>query len=244
MKAFVLLQLAAMAVALPEWAPAGPSDSRSPCPGLNTLANYGYLPRDGKAIPMSKFISAITEGFNFDASVAQFLASGAFQIFGLNPATGTLDLETLNTAGRLEHPASLTRQDQPGGDSLNVVPARVDAMLADSPNPYLDIVSAGVSRHRTFVESGKPTISDTIWTVMFGESALTLIAMNNGTFPAAGFQSEDVYKIRAAKDWVKVWFEEERFPESWTPLQRPITISELSAVGAVARAEFAKAGAA
>lgn len=43
MKAFVLLQLAAMAVALPEWAPAGPSDSRSPCPGLNTLANYGYL---------------------------------------------------------------------------------------------------------------------------------------------------------------------------------------------------------
>lgn len=25
----------------------GPSDSRGPCPGLNLLANYGYLPRDG-----------------------------------------------------------------------------------------------------------------------------------------------------------------------------------------------------
>lgn len=25
----------------------GPSDSRGPCPGLNLLANYGYLPRNG-----------------------------------------------------------------------------------------------------------------------------------------------------------------------------------------------------
>lgn len=25
----------------------GPNDSRGPCPGLNLLANYGYLPRDG-----------------------------------------------------------------------------------------------------------------------------------------------------------------------------------------------------
>lgn len=25
----------------------GPNDSRGPCPALNLLANYGYLPRDG-----------------------------------------------------------------------------------------------------------------------------------------------------------------------------------------------------
>lgn len=25
------------------WSPPGPSDSRSPCPGLNTLANHGFL---------------------------------------------------------------------------------------------------------------------------------------------------------------------------------------------------------
>lgn len=25
----------------------GPNDSRGPCPGLNLLANHGYLPRDG-----------------------------------------------------------------------------------------------------------------------------------------------------------------------------------------------------
>ena len=31
--------------------PPRPTDSRSPCPALNVLANHGYLPRDGKNIP-------------------------------------------------------------------------------------------------------------------------------------------------------------------------------------------------
>lgn len=31
--------------------PSRPTDSRSPCPALNVLANHGYLPRDGKNIP-------------------------------------------------------------------------------------------------------------------------------------------------------------------------------------------------
>ena len=30
-----------------EFKPPGPKDSRGPCPALNLLANYGYLPRDG-----------------------------------------------------------------------------------------------------------------------------------------------------------------------------------------------------
>ena len=33
-----------------EYEAPGPNDSRSPCPALNTLANHGYLPRDGKNI--------------------------------------------------------------------------------------------------------------------------------------------------------------------------------------------------
>jgi hypothetical protein len=27
----------------------GPNDLRGPCPGLNVMANHGYLPRDGLA---------------------------------------------------------------------------------------------------------------------------------------------------------------------------------------------------
>ncbi|CAG9949215.1 unnamed protein product [Clonostachys rosea f. rosea IK726] len=242
MRAFSLLQMAAVVAALKEWAPAGESDSRSPCPGLNTLANHGYLPHDGKKIGFTQFVQAITEGFNFDSSIGQFLAAGAFQVFGLDTATDTLDLEKLNTPGFLEHPASMSRQDQPGGDSLHVDPERVEAMLADSSNPYLDVFSLATTRRRTFDESGRPNMSDTIWSIMFGESALTLIAMNNKEFPAAGSPAEAYYGLEAPKEWVKTWYEEERFPEElgWTPLARQINMTELSAVGSVVRAEFAK----
>lgn len=50
MKLLHLLSLAAAAVAFPDrlaktlpYKAPGPGDSRSPCPGLNALANHGYL---------------------------------------------------------------------------------------------------------------------------------------------------------------------------------------------------------
>jgi hypothetical protein len=45
----------------------GPGDMRGPCPALNTLANHGYLPRDGVATPEQIFM-AVTEGFNLGVS--------------------------------------------------------------------------------------------------------------------------------------------------------------------------------
>jgi hypothetical protein len=35
------------------------SDIRSPCPGLNSLANHGYLPRDGKNIHATDIVTAM-----------------------------------------------------------------------------------------------------------------------------------------------------------------------------------------
>ncbi|KAK8062027.1 Chloroperoxidase [Apiospora phragmitis] len=36
------------------------SDSRSPCPGLNVLANHGYHPRDGRNINKTVLSQAAT----------------------------------------------------------------------------------------------------------------------------------------------------------------------------------------
>ncbi|KAJ3740778.1 Chloroperoxidase [Lentinula detonsa] len=33
-----------------QWQAPSPTDSRGPCPGLNTLANHGFLPRNGSNI--------------------------------------------------------------------------------------------------------------------------------------------------------------------------------------------------
>ena len=38
----------------------GPDDARGPCPGLNALANHGYLPRNGRA-NVVQFIQATTD---------------------------------------------------------------------------------------------------------------------------------------------------------------------------------------
>lgn len=51
----------------------GPDDSRGPCPGLNLLANYGYLPRDGH-VTLAEVVNATAVGFNMGAGKNQFLS--------------------------------------------------------------------------------------------------------------------------------------------------------------------------
>lgn len=43
------------------YAPAGPSDKRSPCPLINCLANHGYISRDGQNIPARELNAAMSE---------------------------------------------------------------------------------------------------------------------------------------------------------------------------------------
>ncbi|KAH7131803.1 Chloroperoxidase [Dendryphion nanum] len=43
------------------YAPSGPGDKRSPCPLINSLANHGYISRDGQNIPASDLNSAMNE---------------------------------------------------------------------------------------------------------------------------------------------------------------------------------------
>lgn len=50
-----------------------PTDSRGPCPGLNLLANYGYLPRDG-FVTLSQVVEATARGFNMGADLATILS--------------------------------------------------------------------------------------------------------------------------------------------------------------------------
>lgn len=56
-----------------QYQPARPTDSRSPCPALNALANHGYLPRDGKNIPPELFQRVLQVGLNFIPFLRFFL---------------------------------------------------------------------------------------------------------------------------------------------------------------------------
>ncbi|KAL9025226.1 MAG: hypothetical protein Q9196_005914 [Gyalolechia fulgens] len=48
-------------------------DKRGPCPGLNALANHGYLPHNGIA-PATTIIQAVTEAYGMAIDLATFLA--------------------------------------------------------------------------------------------------------------------------------------------------------------------------
>ncbi|KAL8751460.1 MAG: hypothetical protein Q9184_006063 [Pyrenodesmia sp. 2 TL-2023] len=48
-------------------------DKRGPCPGLNALANHGYLPHNGIA-PMATIIEAVTQAYGMALDLAAFLA--------------------------------------------------------------------------------------------------------------------------------------------------------------------------
>ncbi|KAM7188004.1 Chloroperoxidase [Naviculisporaceae sp. PSN 640] len=53
------------------YSPPGPNDLRSPCPFINSLANHGYLPRDGRNI-LAKDLQSATQSIG---GVSYFLSS-------------------------------------------------------------------------------------------------------------------------------------------------------------------------
>lgn len=68
---------------------------RSPCPGINALANHGYLPRNGLNISLEQFITGVGEGYNFGPDVAIF-AVGVYQPFTTTGNNNTLNLNDLD----------------------------------------------------------------------------------------------------------------------------------------------------
>ncbi|KAF2398698.1 Cloroperoxidase [Trichodelitschia bisporula] len=195
------------------------SDSRSPCPALNALANHGYLPHDGKNITAATFSTAIQSVYNIDPTLASTLSAGVSQV--APPGASAIDLADLNTHDKIEHDASLTRLDFAQGDNHNVQPKLVDALIADAANGSITIESLGRSRARREAESkaaGQKALGVQATTLAYGEAALLLLAM--GKEGASGV-------VAAAPADVRAWVGEERLPEGYTRPVKAITSSGL-----------------
>ncbi|KAG5339833.1 hypothetical protein C0989_003402 [Termitomyces sp. Mn162] len=117
----------------------GHKDLRGPCPGLNTLANHGYIPRNGVA-SFEQIVEAATHGFNMDYDLASGLTAFGMLARGnsytdqlsigldtplIPPLPGEIDGSTtrgLAAHGRFEGDVSMTRQDWAIGDNINFQP--------------------------------------------------------------------------------------------------------------------------
>jgi hypothetical protein len=126
--------------------PPGPGDQRGPCPGLNTLANHGYLPRNG-IVSVQDLINGAQEGFNMGYDFAKAVSSFALLSRGnpllnkvslggeshlIPPLPGKIDgiPGGLAKHGRFEGDVSMTRQDAALGDHVKLNPDLYNNLLS------------------------------------------------------------------------------------------------------------------
>lgn len=96
-------------------------DRRGPCPGINSLANHGFIDRSGFQIPVNHLIEQLSKVYHVDSS---FLDTVPVQDAIDNSLTETLtdgtvaiSIDRLLDSKVMEHDASLFHQDSYFGDS-------------------------------------------------------------------------------------------------------------------------------
>ncbi|KAJ0115853.1 hypothetical protein J7T55_004022 [Diaporthe amygdali] len=212
------------------WQAPSSTDRRSPCPMVNTLANHGYLPRDGLNITLEDLLTGFTNGINLDPTATLLVGVKALE----TSTTGTnssFNLDDLSRHGIIEHDGSLSRADIYFGDNHSFNSTIWETVASYFTEDTIDVKTAARARAARLAADAKenPEFNMTSSAVNFSliESALYLSVFNNGS------------SSTAVTEWVKVMFQHERLPfeEGYT---RPESI--VSTAGILAKeAEVAAA---
>ncbi|BEI84632.1 hypothetical protein CcaverHIS002_0500330 [Cutaneotrichosporon cavernicola] len=210
------------------WIAPGPGDLRGPCPGLNTAANHGYLPRNGVVNPVQLFVGAF-HALALSPDLCAVLAAISF-LFKGDMTTLTLSIGTRNGLGDglaghgvLEGDASVTRQDANLGNQWVVDKGRFDLFIKEMDQygggdvtPY----SLAQSRYRAWQYSRKNNARFDFnpWrmVVAYGESGFVMQNLRGDN-------------IHFTKDMAYHWFMLERFPPGWCKRKIPMTVPEILA---------------
>ncbi|KAI0092863.1 hypothetical protein BDY19DRAFT_926803 [Irpex rosettiformis] len=232
-------------------------DSRAPCPAMNSMANHGYLPRDGREINADIIIEALMECFRLSKPLAWFLTHGALTL--LNQGSAKFQLSDLARHDHIEHNASLYHPDAGERDEyapLHGDPELLKLVFEDSEGGVImtpeDIAKVRVRRELT----SNPPLDFIHAELARGEIAIVLNMFNNPD-PEL-YKTKNVPFLRRTtlgKIWkallrrkddpattpldgapierMRYWFEHERLPEDWKPYhkttltQTVITVSRI-----------------
>lgn len=208
------------------------TDSRSPCPGLNALANHGLLPSDGKNIDLATLVVGAYKGFGLAEAATRLVGTVGLQASTTGDAN-TFNLEDLNAHEVIEHDGSMSREDINSGNSLAFSDAAWKRTLASWGD--VDTITfevAGAERKARF-EYGAANNPDFNATFANSGSLLeySLILSAFG----------DVTKGNANAAQIKYLIEKERLPIElgWQPPTTNITVASAQAMSA-SIASFAK----
>ncbi|KAJ7574639.1 Cloroperoxidase [Mycena floridula] len=198
-----------------QWRAPKATDLRSPCPGLNTLANHGILPRSGRGLTVKNIVDASNIGYNVQIDVVGMPAKAGFLT---SPDDEFFTLADIRLHNNIEHDASVSRADFVTGDNFSFNETMYSAMVNVNPGlDYYDPTSAGLVQKQRLIESQatNPTLINTAkeFAIRTRESSLYLAVMGNSTTGVA------------PKKFVNIFFREERLPiaEGWKRSSLPIT---------------------
>lgn len=117
------------------------TDSRSPCPGLNALANHGLLPRNGKDIDLANLVQGAYLGFSLAEAATLLVGSVGLKASTTLTPNITFNLKDLNHHEIIEHDGSMTRDDIYFGNSLDFSQEAYERTLANWGDT--EIISVG-----------------------------------------------------------------------------------------------------
>ncbi|CAF9925020.1 MAG: hypothetical protein HETSPECPRED_005723 [Heterodermia speciosa] len=195
------------------------TDIRSPCPGVNALANHGFLPRNGLNISLDQFITGVTEGLNFETNFTIF-AVAVYQPFTTTGYNNTLNLNDLDHhAIPGEHDGSLSRNDLFFGDNHSFNPSIWSTVFSHFHNTTtISIPTAARARKARFAaaQALNPDFTPNL-NASLNETPLYLKAMQG--------QDNDT-----KTEYVRILFEEERIPykEGWRRSVKPVTLADIN----------------
>ncbi|KAJ7027363.1 hypothetical protein C8F04DRAFT_1103435 [Mycena alexandri] len=119
----------------------GPNDQRGPCPGMNTLANHGYIPRNGIA-SFEEIVTGAMEAFNVQAGLMEFITAANMMMRG-NPFVNKVSIGgssplVPSLPGNIgsPHPGGIALH---GGFEGDASMTRADAFIGDNRN-FQDIL--------------------------------------------------------------------------------------------------------
>ncbi|KAI0664076.1 Cloroperoxidase [Cubamyces menziesii] len=193
----------------PAYIAPGSGDSRSACPALNTMANHGIIPRDGKNIKFTELAQAIRRVYNLSPAFAYFLSSSIALMLSRTYATDRLDLADVDAHNCIEHDGSLVRVDIfDDPDQGKIAPKLVDEVLKGGTGPggnltLLDF-SRLLGRRRVEAKRHNPTFSLDFVHKIFASANGSLLKT------VFGGRVDDLRSILG----------EERLPDGWEPRVR------------------------
>ncbi|CAA9956707.1 Peroxidase-2 multi-domain protein [Pyrenophora teres f. maculata] len=195
---------------------------RSPCPGLNTLANHDFIHHSGKGMTIPHLIKGLAQGMNMGADFTTLIGATGL-LASANPLSLTFDLSDLNQHNfPTEHDVSISRPDAYFGDATafnETVWKSFFSFFAGKATTDLDTTAK--ARFARF-EDSKRNNPELVFGIKeevlsLAENALVLQTMGG------------VVSGKADLRFVRTFIEEEKLPfaQGWRPSKVPITLLSL-----------------